>query len=476
MRAIRFRVDLEWAVRKLFMTRTYANSILERESPQYAHVLAILSGGIAYIIPQLGAPIAAWLSYALLAALFGFIWPYRALQWGGWLCLPMILLISFEVILTWNLIGAILSNGIVFVEALSSACLGAYIGAKLSVRKIANRSTNKRVSRKRLNSNGNGARSSLIAKELASPIASVKTNFSTHNSNNHMLVAAPLAHIHDLDTAVIKAAQEGDLRKIRLLVADGADVNAESGDQWTPLMIAAQGFDIGAVKTLFTQGAALDTAGGNGWTALMIATIEGQVEVVRALLEQGAQVNSEHNKGWTALRFAISMDETEILRLLLDAGADANIADHEGKTALMQAAGENIKESLKALLDAGADPHIKDHNGQTALMIAQKQGQAEIVKLLKEAEAKASTDIGAPVNILDNDSSNVVKTHRVIKIPRDQYYGLLERYDVIPRGISLPYGCEETGLEGNEEECWNNAWKSNIGEPAELGWWLRFNS
>jgi Ankyrin repeats (3 copies) len=163
--------------------------------------------------------------------------------------------------------------------------------------------------------------------------------------------------------------------------------------------------------------------------------------------------------------------------VLLDAGADANIADHEGKTALMQAAGENIGESLKALLDAGADPHIKDHNEQTALMIAQKQGQTEIIKLLKEAEAKASTSIGASVNIPNDDSSKVVnKTHRVIKIPRDQYYGLLERYDVIPRGVSLPYGCEETGLEGNEEECWHNAWKSNIGEPSELGWWLRFNN
>jgi hypothetical protein len=110
-------------------------------------------------------------------------------------------------------------------------------------------------------------------------------------------------------------------------------------------------------------------------------------------------------------------------------------------------------------------------------MIAQKQGRTEIIKLLKEAEAKALPRIAAPVNIQNVDCSKVAdKTHRVIKIPRDQYYGLLENYDVIPRGVSLPCGCEETGLEGNEEECWKKAWTGNIGEPAELGWWLSFNS
>jgi ankyrin repeat protein len=378
------------------MTGTYSNSNLERKAPQYAYALAILSGGIAYIVPQLGVPIASWLSYALLAALFGSIWPYKAWQWGGWLCLPFVLLILMDMLITWS-IGGLLSSGTIFAKVLLFASLGAYVGSIFSVRKIANRFarrqlTSKQMDRKRLRSNGNGAQNNLVLKELTTPLASAETIFSSHSSNVPVQALEPVAHLHGLNAALINAAQEGDLNKIKLLIADGADVNAESRDQWMPVMIAAVGCNVEMVKTLFGQRATPNASDGQGWTALMIATIEGHVEVVRALLEHGAQTNIRNNEGWTALRFAVSMDETEILHLLLNAGADANIADHAGKTALIQAASENIEESLKALLGAGADPHIKDHNEQTALMIAQKQGHLKIIQLLIEAEAKASTE------------------------------------------------------------------------------------
>ena len=433
-----------------------------------------MSGGIAYIAPQLGAPVAAWLFYAISAALFGFIWPDRGLRWGVWLCLPFISLVCFDVLVTGSIRG-ILSNGPIIIKALSSACLGAYVGSKLSVRNITSRLPNRQLNRKKLNSHGKSAQNGLVLKELAAPLASVKTLCSSHSSNDHMRAIAPVNNFNGLNDALIKEAQEGDLKRIKLLIANGADVNAKSRAQCMPLMFAALGGDVEMVKTPFGEESALDASGDKGWTALMIATIEGHLDVVRALLEHGAQVSTENNQGWTALRLAVSMNETEILHMLLDAGAEVNIADHESKTALMQAAGENIEESLKALLDAGADPHIKDHKGQTALMIAQKQAHTKIIKLLKEAEAKASTDIDAPINIPhDNKPKATIKTHRVIKIPRDQYYGLIDKYDVIPIEAPLPSRYEETGREGNEEACRDYAWKNNIDEPSELAWWLVF--
>ncbi|MDT5120730.1 MAG: hypothetical protein QOC96_212 [Acidobacteriota bacterium] len=367
------------------MAVTRAHSVPERESPQYASALAILSGGIAFIAPQFGAPVSTWLSCALLAALFGSIWPSQALQWAGWLCLPLLLMMCFDVISTKNLGGVLSSDGTLFVETLSSACLGAYVGSKLSVRKLAHRAAHRRV--RKLRSNGNGARTGRAVKELNAPLKSVETSLSSQSASATAPAIEPVAHLHTRNAALIKAAQEGDLNGIRLLMADGADVNASSNEQWTPFTIAAEGFALETVNTLFGQSAALDSSVNQGWTALMIATIAGHLEVVRALVEKGAQVNALNHQGWTALRFAVSMDETEILHLLLDAGADANLPDHEGKTALMQAAGENIHDSLKMLLDAGADPHLKDHNQQTALMIAERQNHTEIIKLLKETDA-----------------------------------------------------------------------------------------
>lgn len=386
------------------MAGTYSQSILEGKSPQYAYVLVILSGGFAFILSQFGDPVAAWLFYTLLAALFASIWPDKALQWAVWLCLPIFLLICFDVLITGSTYG-LWRNGAIFVKALPSACVGTYVGSKLSVRKIATHFGNVRVNRKRVNSNWRAERNSLALKDPSAPVESFKTASSSHIYSSHVQAIERVAKVKDLNAALIKAAQAGDIDSIKLLLAQGADVNTQSREQWTPLMTASLGGDVEMVRTLFGSGAAPDTPGAQGWTALMIATIEGHLEVVRALLESDAQVNAGNHTGWTALRFAVSMDETEILLLLIEAGADVDSVDHEGRTALMQAAEEDIQRSLKALLEGGADPYIKNHQGQTALMIARQHGHTESSRLLKEAQAKAANDIDAQANLLSDEDS-----------------------------------------------------------------------
>lgn len=346
------------------MSGTRSHSKLGVETPQYAYVLAILSGGVAFILLQIESTITPWLSYALLASLLSYFWPYRFWQWAIWLCLPLLFLILFSLLLTFNLIGVLAAYGMMFVKSSFCAYVGAYAGSKLSVRKLVNRSTHRRELKR------GRTRSIPVSKESATPTKAVEA----------------VSNLQDLNAALTNAVQEGDIDKIRLLIADGADVNARSDNQWTPQVIAALGFDTEAIKTMFGQGATMSEVG-LGWTALMIATIEGRLEVVSTLLEHGAEVNAQNDQGWTALRFAVSMDDAEILRVLLDAGADANIPDQEGKTALMQAASENMLESLKILLNAGALPQVKDHAGQTALMIAEAQCHTEIVKLLEEGDA-----------------------------------------------------------------------------------------
>ncbi|HYO91726.1 MAG TPA: ankyrin repeat domain-containing protein, partial [Pyrinomonadaceae bacterium] len=301
------------------MAGAYYDSILEGKSPQYAYALAILSGGIAFVLAQLSDTIAVWLSYALLAALFASVWPNSAWQWAGWLCLPVVLLILFDVIVTGSF-NRLLLNGTMFAKALLLACLGVYVGSKLSIRKIANRHASAQRERERIGKRSWSNRSSLALKDVHFTIRKPPSSIQRHEE--HIRAIEPAARPQSLSDALIKAAQAGDLDKIGLLVAQGVDVNAVSEDKCTPLMIAALGGDAQMVEALFGKGAAVDATGGEGWTALMIATIEGHAEVVRALIEQGADVNVTDNRGWTAIRFAVSMDETEILRLLTEAGAD----------------------------------------------------------------------------------------------------------------------------------------------------------
>jgi hypothetical protein len=306
------------------MAGTHSKPLLQGEFPQYAYALAILTGGIVFMVSQMGAPVAAWASYVLLGTLLGFIWPRGGLQWGVWLCLPIILLICFEVVLSWSL-GGLWGYGIILGQALIFACLGAYAGAKLSTRSIINRSANKRVKRKGASRAVKGSQKILAPKDLSIQRAGASTRSLSQSAGSVVEAIEPAAHAPILNAALIEAVKEGDLDRINRLVADGADVNAKSREQWSPLTVASPGGELEMVLTLFGEGAMeSDASIGQGWTPLMIATIEGQWEVASALLEHGAEVDAESNKGWTALRFAVSMDETEILRLLLAAGADAN--------------------------------------------------------------------------------------------------------------------------------------------------------
>ncbi|MDQ3817576.1 MAG: ankyrin repeat domain-containing protein, partial [Acidobacteriota bacterium] len=260
------------------MYRARSHSGLEEETPQYAHALAILGGGAALILPQMQSQIPAWLAYVLLASLFGSIWPDKFWQWAVWLCLPPLLLALFNLVSTFNLTATLAGYGMVFVKSSFYAYVGAYLGSKLSLRKLAARPAHGRELKR-----GGKRRSGIpVSKEFATPIKAI----------------GHVSHIQDLNAALNSAVQEGDLCRIGRLIADGADVNAWSKDRWAPPVIAAQGFDVEAVKTLFGQ-EATDVSVGLGWTALMIATIAGHREVVTALVEHGAEVNALNDQGWT---------------------------------------------------------------------------------------------------------------------------------------------------------------------------------
>jgi excisionase family DNA binding protein len=159
-----------------------------------------------------------------------------------------------------------------------------------------------------------------------------------------------------------RAVDEGDFSALLSLIETGADVNARSNDEWTPLMLA---------------------------------TIKGHTSMIEALLKNGADVNARNKKGWTALMFAVSMSDIEAMRILLMHGANINARDREGKTALMQAACENNRESLKFLLEVGADVRLKDLSGETALDLARKRKFDEVAKMLKRCEDESGPSVSS---------------------------------------------------------------------------------
>ena len=191
-------------------------------------------------------------------------------------------------------------------------------------------------------------------------------------------------------TALMWAAAQGHEAVIRLLLEEGADINANKKSGGTTLMEAANKRDEIIVRLLLEKGADVNLKDTSGRTALSIAANIGYETTVRLLLEKGADVNLKDTSGRTALSIAAKEGEEIVVRLLLEKGADVNVKDQDGETALMKAARnkyEKGEQAVQVLLEKGADVKAQDRDGETALMKAAEEGSGTIVQLLLEKGA-----------------------------------------------------------------------------------------
>lgn len=143
---------------------------------------------------------------------------------------------------------------------------------------------------------------------------------------------APLeAKDHCGRTALVLAAELGDLEKVELLWDRGADRKARwrSGSL---LELALFRRDPKLLDWLLARGVAVNERNEFGFSPLHNAVSERDPRAVSALLRAGAPVDQPSEHGFTALHEAADL---ELIRLLLDAGADAGGLSHEGRRVLL---------------------------------------------------------------------------------------------------------------------------------------------
>lgn len=199
-------------------------------------------------------------------------------------------------------------------------------------------------------------------------------------------------------TALVDAARDGDLRKVKHLLAKGAPVN-QGRNQFTALMAAAQLGRADIAKVLLERGASVNAIC-DGQTALVMASIKESPDVIRMLVKQGASVDQRYvgqfGNGETPLMNAVMCRNVGNVQALLSAGAKVNTRNAHGDTALSLAVKSLIfithvgpippKASIvKLLLDHGADLSIRDRKGFTALQIATEKNLADILALFNAA-------------------------------------------------------------------------------------------
>jgi ankyrin repeat protein len=174
-----------------------------------------------------------------------------------------------------------------------------------------------------------------------------------------------------------------DVVRLRMLIAEGADVNAEDEHGQTPAFLAVCLEDAKLLTLLRDAGANLLARNTFGQTTLQFAVGDGLIEIVKMVLAAGSDPNDQANADrMTALHIASLRDKVVAARLLLRAGARVGLRDREDRTALMCAATNGNVDTGRVLL-----PYCTPRDRNDALVVAAKQGSLPMVKLLLSAGA-----------------------------------------------------------------------------------------
>jgi len=120
---------------------------------------------------------------------------------------------------------------------------------------------------------------------------------------------------------LVEAAQSGNRKSVRALVAGGVDVNRAEGDGTTPALAAAASGQVPVLEALVDAGADLDLRDRLGRTALDLAQLGGHPDAVRWLRAHGA-LGSGKSPGdtvcvakWAQNGFCGTIEGVEVHRL-----------------------------------------------------------------------------------------------------------------------------------------------------------------
>nr|XP_031531485.1 ankyrin repeat and SOCS box protein 3 isoform X3 [Vicugna pacos] len=233
------------------------------------------------------------------------------------------------------------------------------------------------------------------------------------------------------------AASQGHWKIVQILLEAGADPNATTLEETTPLFLAVE---------------------------------NGQIDVLRLLLRYGANVNGSHSMcGWNALHQATFQENAEIIKLLLKKGANKECQDDFGITPLFVAAQYGKLESLSILISSGANVNCQALDKATPLFIAAQEGHTECVELLLSS--------GADPDLYCNEDSWQLPIHAAAQMGHTKILDLLipltnRTCDTGPNKVSPVY----SAVFGGHEECLETLLRCGYSPDAQMCLFFGFST
>ena len=142
-------------------------------------------------------------------------------------------------------------------------------------------------------------------------------------------------HVSD---ALVDAAYQGDVKKLRQMIQAGADVNLPDFRGDYPVHGAIQTFEIACLKILLQAGAEVNALSSFLSTPFLDACRSGSIKAMTILPEHGADPHARDRGGLTALHRAAESGSFEAVVALLAQGVSIAPRDGSGGTPLLYAA------------------------------------------------------------------------------------------------------------------------------------------
>jgi ankyrin repeat protein len=190
----------------------------------------------------------------------------------------------------------------------------------------------------------------------------------------------------NIDILLHLAANEGNARKVSLLLNEGHDVNGIDKEGRTPLMycvLPSGAVQLHCADILLQAGANLDQQAHDGSTVLHVASIVGSIPYMEMLLLNGSNPLIRDNDGRLPIHWStVPTSAKPILLLLQESRCNVNVTDCSDMTPLMWACYHKNVTIAKQLLNEGADVEEKDYEGNTAMHWSVMKSDIECLQLL----------------------------------------------------------------------------------------------
>ncbi len=219
----------------------------------------------------------------------------------------------------------------------------------------------------------------------------IATDNGLHDAVTHLIAAGASLHLQGEElgwTPLFEAVLEPGDALVKILLENGARVDARSHASFTPLHVACQAGNVEAVARLLEAGSdPNDQDNLARWSPLHQAAANGDPGLVDLLVEHKAAIDSRDTRQSTPLHVAAWAGNAECLSRLLALGAALDPVDVMRRTPLHVAVLGGHTAIVDILVTASAGVNAEDVSGRTPLDMAFAAGHAEIARLLEQRGA-----------------------------------------------------------------------------------------